>query len=157
MMQYDHFGDPTFVHYNLLKQIPSGVRRGFSWGRTKRQCLPSTVAGRVIVDGSLPLPSELPLFLGPRGEPETNKGALMERALQSADDAESPTFNDTVPRIRGFGDIDVDMLADANDLGWARAPATAEVRRRAATERGARINFHGLPSRSAASIQTSLC
>ena len=100
----------------------------------------SRVEGRQLTKRDLP---ELPLFLGPKGQPETNKGALVERAIESADDAESPTFNDTIPRVRGFGDVDVDMLADANDLGWARAPATVEIRRRAATERGARINFHG--------------
>lgn len=67
----------------------------------------------------------------------------MRAAVKNADDADSPDFDDTVPRIRGFGDVDVDMLADADDLGYARAPATEEVRRRAATERGARTFFHG--------------
>jgi alpha 1,2-mannosyltransferase len=34
-----------FVHYNLLKQIPSGVGRGFSWGRTKQvEDSPSTLS-----------------------------------------------------------------------------------------------------------------
>lgn len=97
---------------------------------------------------TLRLLTELPLFLGPKGDPDRNKAAFMEHAFDVAEDAESPTFNDTVPRIRGFGDVDVDMLADANDLGWARAPATVEVRRRAATERGARINFHGMSSQT---------
>ncbi|WWD22183.1 hypothetical protein CI109_106674 [Kwoniella shandongensis] len=36
MLQHDSWGEPLFVHYNLLKQIPSGVGRGFSWGRTKQ-------------------------------------------------------------------------------------------------------------------------
>ncbi|ODN86310.1 hypothetical protein L198_07328 [Cryptococcus wingfieldii CBS 7118] len=36
MLQHDSWGAPLFVHYNLLKQIPSGVGRGFSWGRTKQ-------------------------------------------------------------------------------------------------------------------------
>lgn len=36
MLQHDSWGEPLFVHYNLLKQIPSGVGRGYSWGRTKQ-------------------------------------------------------------------------------------------------------------------------
>ncbi|KZT62802.1 glycosyltransferase family 71 protein [Calocera cornea HHB12733] len=36
MEQYDHTGEPMFVHYNLLKQIPSGIWQGFTWGRTKQ-------------------------------------------------------------------------------------------------------------------------
>jgi alpha 1,2-mannosyltransferase len=36
MLQHDSWGEPLFVHYNLLKQIPSGIGRGFSWGRTKQ-------------------------------------------------------------------------------------------------------------------------
>ncbi|KAF8517044.1 mannosyltransferase putative-domain-containing protein [Hysterangium stoloniferum] len=36
MQQYDHAGRPMFIHYNLLKQIPSGVYLGFTWGRTKQ-------------------------------------------------------------------------------------------------------------------------
>lgn len=36
MMQYDHLGYPMFVHANLLKQIVSGIRRGFTWGRTRQ-------------------------------------------------------------------------------------------------------------------------
>jgi len=36
MLQHDHLGYPIFVHANLLKQIPSGVGRGFTWGRTRQ-------------------------------------------------------------------------------------------------------------------------
>lgn len=36
MQQYDHAGRPMFIHYNLLKQIPSGVYLGYTWGRTKQ-------------------------------------------------------------------------------------------------------------------------
>lgn len=36
MMQHDHLGYPMFIHANLLKQIPSGVGRGFTWGRTRQ-------------------------------------------------------------------------------------------------------------------------
>ncbi|GAA5907033.1 uncharacterized protein JCM6883_006119 [Sporobolomyces salmoneus] len=36
MLQNDHFGKPLFVHANLLKQIPSGVYKGFAWGRSRQ-------------------------------------------------------------------------------------------------------------------------
>ncbi|KDQ21097.1 glycosyltransferase family 71 protein [Botryobasidium botryosum FD-172 SS1] len=36
MQQYDSDGRPAFVHYNLMKQIPSGVFQGFSWRKTKQ-------------------------------------------------------------------------------------------------------------------------
>lgn len=36
MLQHDHLGFPLFVHANLLKQIPSGVGRGYTWGRTRQ-------------------------------------------------------------------------------------------------------------------------
>ncbi|OCF42356.1 hypothetical protein I317_03860 [Kwoniella heveanensis CBS 569] len=42
MLQHDSWGEPLFVHYNLLKQIPSGVGRGYSWGRTKQMPLFNT-------------------------------------------------------------------------------------------------------------------
>ncbi|ORY81239.1 mannosyltransferase putative-domain-containing protein [Leucosporidium creatinivorum] len=35
MLQHDHLGRPLFVHANLLKQIPSGVGKGFAWGKTR--------------------------------------------------------------------------------------------------------------------------
>lgn len=97
---------------------------------------------RVLTVGSH-LFSELPLFIAPHGEPETNKTRLMRHAIQQADDAESPDFDDSVPKVRGFGDVDADMLADADDFGNARMPGTDEIKRRAATERGARCFFHG--------------
>ncbi|BGP43439.1 hypothetical protein JCM10449v2_007474 [Rhodotorula kratochvilovae] len=36
MLQHDHLGKPLFVHANLLKQIPSGIGRGFAWGRHRQ-------------------------------------------------------------------------------------------------------------------------
>ncbi|GAA5904617.1 hypothetical protein JCM6882_004922 [Rhodosporidiobolus microsporus] len=36
MLQNDHLGKPLFVHANLLKQIPSGVGKGFAWGRHRQ-------------------------------------------------------------------------------------------------------------------------
>ena len=108
MLQHDSWGEPLFVHYNLLKQIPSGVGRGFSWGRTK----------------------QLPMFnLWPAspssarlGEPETK-----------------PVDNDKP----GLGDVDCDMLADADEYGVARSPAKEMIMRRAARERGVKVRYHG--------------
>lgn len=99
---------PLVVHYNLLKQIPSGVGRGFSWGRTK----------------------QLPLFNTFPATPSTAR--LGEPELMPDDDDK-----------RGLGDIDCDMLADADEYGVARAPAKEMVMRRAARERGAKARFHG--------------
>jgi len=36
MIQHDHLGRPLFNHANLLKQIPSGVRQGYAWGRSRQ-------------------------------------------------------------------------------------------------------------------------
>jgi hypothetical protein len=44
---------------------------------------------------------------------------------------------------RGLGDIDCDMLADADEYGVARAPAKDMVMRRAARERGVKVKYHG--------------
>ncbi|TYJ56265.1 hypothetical protein B9479_002950 [Cryptococcus floricola] len=65
MLQHDSWGAPLFVHYNLLKQIPSGVGRGFSWGRTKQLPLfntwPATPAtARLGEPASKPADDELP-------------------------------------------------------------------------------------------------
>lgn len=35
MLQHDHLGRPLFVHANLLKQIPSGVGKGYAWGKSR--------------------------------------------------------------------------------------------------------------------------
>lgn len=42
MLQHDHLGYPLFVHQNLLKQIPSGIGRGSTWGRTRQTTLFNT-------------------------------------------------------------------------------------------------------------------
>ncbi|GAA5873215.1 hypothetical protein JCM8547_008603 [Rhodosporidiobolus lusitaniae] len=36
MLQHDHLGRPLMVHANLLKQVPSGVGKGFAWGRHRQ-------------------------------------------------------------------------------------------------------------------------
>lgn len=108
MAQHDAYGAVLFVHANLLKSIPSGVGRGFSWGRHK----------------SMSLMNFFP-----------------------ATPATARENEDTVPgldeSLSGLGDVDCDMLADADDEGNARAPAREEVRRRAARERGIKVRYHG--------------
>ncbi|GAA5821126.1 hypothetical protein JCM11251_001976 [Rhodosporidiobolus azoricus] len=42
MLQNDHLGKPLFVHANLLKQIPSGIGKGFAWGRHRQVRTPSS-------------------------------------------------------------------------------------------------------------------
>lgn len=114
MQQYDHAGRPAFIHYNLLKQIPSGVYRGFSWGRTKQvMSYPHPVA-RVSVPSS---------------------ANTMPRRLREVPYPDLAT--------RGADDVDADMLANADDDGWTIHPGNHEVRRRAALERGIRPFFHG--------------
>ncbi|KAK6903885.1 hypothetical protein I203_107395 [Kwoniella mangroviensis CBS 8507] len=108
MLQHDSWGEPLFVHYNLLKQIPSGVGRGFSWGRTK----------------------QLPLFNTWPATPSTAR--LDEPSRKPADDNKP-----------GLGDVDCDMLADAQEDGSARAPAKEMIMRRAARERGVKVKYHG--------------
>ncbi|EJT50851.1 hypothetical protein A1Q1_07959 [Trichosporon asahii var. asahii CBS 2479] len=108
MVQSDPWGMPAFVHYNLLKHVPSGVGRGFSWGRQK----------------------QMPLFDSwPAKDGETREGMPATEPEKKEDDR--------------WGDIDCDMLADADDYGTARAPAPERTRRRAARERGAKAFVHG--------------
>ncbi|KAK1926445.1 mannosyltransferase putative-domain-containing protein [Papiliotrema laurentii] len=108
MLQHDSWGEPLFVHYNLLKQIPSGVGRGYSWGRTK----------------------QLPLFNLFPASPATAR--LGEPEEKPVDD-----------HLRGLGDVDCDMLADADEYGNARSPAKEMIMRRAVRERGVKAKYHG--------------
>ncbi|GAA5911619.1 hypothetical protein JCM5296_001615 [Sporobolomyces johnsonii] len=62
MLQNDHLGKPMFVHANLLKQIPSGVGRGFAWGRHRQlRTQPSTLTLQTSYETSLELEAEDPL------------------------------------------------------------------------------------------------
>lgn len=108
MVQHDSWGDPLFVHYNLLKQIPSGVGRGFSWGRTK----------------------QLPLF---------NTWPALPSTARLGEPEEKPN-DDAFP---GAGDVDCDMLADADEYGRARSPAKEMIMRRAVREHGVKVKYHG--------------
>jgi hypothetical protein len=154
MQQYDAAGEPAFVHYNLLKQIPSGVGRGYSWGRTKQvQAMDWEYAG----PGGAHDP---PLLLKPISKEEfskeglknterfweTNSPAGREREryrLYPYPDPEPSSLPTKGEKIRGADDVEADMLANAGDDGRAIMPASEEVRRRAAIERGLRPYFHG--------------
>jgi alpha 1,2-mannosyltransferase len=132
MQQFDNAGRPAFVHYNLLKQIPSGVGRGFSWGRTK----------------------QVTAFPDPPLRPIT-KAEFLEAGLNNTEkwwEPDSVPYRQETryalapypdPVIRDGDDVEADMLANAKDDGRAIQPASSEVRRRAAYERGVRPFFHG--------------
>ncbi|GAA6064524.1 hypothetical protein JCM10212_004775 [Sporobolomyces blumeae] len=62
MMQHDHLGKPLFQHANLMKQIPSGVYKGFAWGRHRQiRTQPSTLRIPTRYDTSRELEAEDPL------------------------------------------------------------------------------------------------
>ncbi|KAF8577361.1 glycosyltransferase family 71 protein [Ramaria rubella] len=114
MQQYDHAGRPMFIHYNLLKQIPSGVFLGFTWGRTKQlSAFPSL----------------------------SHNSVQWNASVTSGSDVARVPYPDDV--VRGADDVEADMLANADDDGWTIYPGSDEVRRRAALERGIRPFFHG--------------
>lgn len=162
MLQYDAGGVPAFVHYNLLKQIPSGVGRGYSWGRTKQvQDMDWAYAG----PGGA---HEPPLLLDPISRSEFEQEGLKEterfweansRSGRSRSRWAEYPYPDPEPSslpvlftqkdgkktlgYRGPDDVEADMLANAWDDGRAIMPASDEVRRRAALERGLRPFFHG--------------
>ena len=117
MQQYDNAGRPAFIHYNLLKQIPSGVGRGYSWGRTKQV---------------VPYPRPPAFVATPAGSSNSD---TRPRRLREA------PYPDAV--TRDADDVEADMLANADDDGWTIYPGNEEVRRRAALERGVRPFFHG--------------
>ena len=110
MLQHDSWGEPLFVHYNLLKHIPSGVGRGYSWGKTK----------------------QLPMFDDWPGTPATSRLSLPEGKglVEQKGSIE-------------LGDVDCDMLADADEYGRARSAAGEAVMRRAVRERGVKVKYHG--------------
>lgn len=101
MMQHDSWGNVFTCHWNLLKNIPSGLHLGFTWGRSK----------------------QLPMF---------NTWPATPGTARLGEPVDRPTDSDR----RGLGDIDSDMLADADEAGFARAPATEMVMRRASREQG---------------------
>jgi hypothetical protein len=160
MQQYDSAGQPAFVHYNLLKQIPSGVGRGYSWGRTKQ-------VQRTDVEYAGPGGAhEPPILLRPITQDEFEVARLNRtdvwwdagsRTNREERRYEMYPYPDPDPAElkavyggkkggvgrRGPDDVEADMLANAGDDGRAIQPANEEVRRRAALERGIRPYFHG--------------
>lgn len=44
---------------------------------------------------------------------------------------------------RGLGDVDCDMLADADEYGHARSEGQEMIMRRAVRERGIKAKYHG--------------
>ena len=117
-----------FIHYNLLKQIPSGVFRGFTWGRTKQlRSYPEPM-----LSPSHPHTHELPYH------DDTSK-SLFKNAKEA--NAAHTAYPDR--EIRGPHDVEADMLANADDSGRTIYTGSPEVRRRAAIERGIRPFFHG--------------
>lgn len=130
MQQFDSDGRPAFVHYNLLKQIPSGVGRGYSWGRTKQM--------KKYPHGDLPpTPKHGLKGLNNTDVSYAEPGYKAPAELRY----EAYPYPDNV--VRGPTDVEADMLANAKDDGWGIQPAHIEVRRRAAIERGIRPFFHG--------------
>lgn len=54
-----------------------------------------------------------------------------------------PEFKPADDDLPGLGDVDCDMLADADEYGVARAPAKEMIMRRAIRERGIKAKYHG--------------
>ncbi|KAF8309130.1 hypothetical protein DL93DRAFT_2126696 [Clavulina sp. PMI_390] len=144
MQQYDNDGEPAF--------IPSGVGRGYSWGRTKQvQAMDWEYGG----PGGAHDP---PLLLEAISKKEFEEKGLSntERFWEANSvagrgraryhqypypDAEPSTLGSD--GVRGADDVEADMLANARDDGRAIQPAHVDVMRRAAVERGLRPFFHG--------------
>ena len=45
--------------------------------------------------------------------------------------------------VQHGGDVDCDMLADADEFGLSRSPASDSIMRRAVRERGIKVRYHG--------------
>ncbi|EIM82059.1 uncharacterized protein STEHIDRAFT_171646 [Stereum hirsutum FP-91666 SS1] len=151
MQQYDHEGKPLFVHYNLMKQMPSGLGRGRSWGRTKQvRAYPSVPAESTTVKLSeLPSPSD-----HTNDDPSANSPSSPSTQHDTRQWVPLTYFQHPYPQslsrdheklhLFNSTEVEADMLANADPLtGWAIQPATEEVRKRAVLERGLRPYFHG--------------
>ncbi|POY72267.1 hypothetical protein BMF94_4701 [Rhodotorula taiwanensis] len=113
MLQNDHVGRPMFVHYNLLKQVSSGVGRGFAWGRHRQVRTP---------------PSSLSLQ-GPAAEAGNSRDRERIDPLRD-DDVDCDMLANA--RNDGYAMDRVGM----DEVGW-------RTRRRAVWEKGIRSGFHG--------------
>ncbi|GAA6037587.1 hypothetical protein JCM8097_006128 [Rhodosporidiobolus ruineniae] len=114
MLQNDHLGKPLFVHANLLKQIPSGVGKGFAWGRHRQVRTP---------------PSSLSLA----GLPPTTSSAALEEEDPLADD---DIDCDMLADVGNDGNARSAARPEGEE-------ARNRVRRRAVMEKGIRAGFHG--------------
>ncbi|GAA5969200.1 hypothetical protein JCM8115_004315 [Rhodotorula mucilaginosa] len=114
MLQNDHLGRPMFVHYNLLKQVTSGVGRGFAWGRHRQVRTP---------------PSTLTLQ-GPIGS-AGNSRELEEKLDPLRDD----DVDCDMLANAGNDGYSIERVG-RDERGW-------RTRRRAVWEKGIRAGFHG--------------
>ncbi|BGP58166.1 hypothetical protein JCM8202v2_005827 [Rhodotorula sphaerocarpa] len=113
MLQNDHYGRPMFVHYNLLKQVPSGVGRNFAWGRHRQVRTP---------------PSTL-LLQGEIGQ-LTDSRELEKLDPLRDDDLDADYLADATNDGYAMQRVGMDAM------GW-------RTRRRAVWEKGIRAAFHG--------------
>ncbi|GEM10957.1 alpha 1,2-mannosyltransferase, glycosyltransferase family 71 protein [Rhodotorula toruloides] len=112
MLQNDHLGKPLFVHANLLKQISSGVGKGFAWGRHRQLRTP---------------PSSLSL----QGRPLTPSHKL---------ELEEPLTDDDVD-CDMVADVGYDGFPVRGRERVKGHPQEARIRRRAVWEKGIRAGF----------------
>ncbi|BGO95592.1 hypothetical protein NBRC10512_006759 [Rhodotorula toruloides] len=114
MLQNDHLGKPLFVHANLLKQISSGVGKGFAWGRHRQLRTP---------------PSSLSL----QGLPLTPSHKL---------ELEDPLTDDDID-CDMIADVGYDGFPARGRERVEGHPQEVRIRRRAVWEKGIRAGFKG--------------
>ncbi|BGP35340.1 hypothetical protein JCM10296v2_007176 [Rhodotorula toruloides] len=114
MLQNDHLGKPLFVHANLLKQISSGVGKGFAWGRHRQLRTPSS---------SLSL----------QGHPLTPSHKL---------ELDDPLTDDDID-CDMIADVGYDGFPERGRERVEGHPQEVRIRRRAVWEKGIRAGFRG--------------
>ncbi|GAA6057560.1 hypothetical protein NBRC10513_006572 [Rhodotorula toruloides] len=114
MLQNDHLGKPLFVHANLLKQISSGVGKGFAWGRHRQLRTP---------------PSSLSL----QGLPLTPSHKL---------ELDEPLTDDDID-CDMVADVGYDGFPQRGRERVEGHPQEVRIRRRAVWEKGIRAGFKG--------------
>ena len=97
MQQYNHTSHPIFIHYNLPKQIPSGIFLEFTWGHTKQVAAYPTP------------PSPAPVAM-------VAWNITPETVVLYPD-----------PVICGADNVEADMLANADDNRWTIYLGSDEV------------------------------
>ncbi|KLT45766.1 hypothetical protein CC85DRAFT_294986 [Cutaneotrichosporon oleaginosum] len=114
-----------FCAHSMIQHDAWGRPLTVHWNLLKEHYAPSVGLG-----STWGRSKRLPLF---DTWPATPATARLHEPAKRPDDADR----------RGLGDIDCDMLADADEAGYARAPAQEMVMRRAAREQGVNMFFHG--------------